>query len=1181
MVSNNLTNGLISQIPRLACVRVAPLRVSPTPCLLPGQSCTGATAMETNKGRGSLGAASTDAFEGLTVVQALAEADAARSAGNARFRAASAAGSTDRQRSYTAAAAHYQRGIAALLVHVSAASSAADPQQAAQEQYDVLLANLAESWLRCGEYTEALTTLREATLRMASLGTASTAGNAPRKPQQWQDKIARRLERAEHGQKLMAGEVGKTMQNTGFPLNWFVAGPGNETPEHTWGWRTHLETAVRSGVETEVWALTSGKEFADLKQFVECAKLLHHAVEGGHLAVAQLLVQEGWAHPEGDISAHDKHGHWEKIRKSRGYGGSTPLAYAVMKGHEACARWLLEAPHSCNPMTPNNHGVYPLFYAVMTGSDDKARALRLVDAMLTRNPSADPRQLVPGDGTSAISMAQMQAQETLDGNNNSLNEEQQQSTDDPVVAALEHRVFALQQRKQQQLHDSADGGCAPRAAPAPAAAQSEEVAKLFWAARVAKEKGTALFRSKRYGEADQQYEIALGFVEQNGKLLADAMLFSAPGGDLEAAAGMMEEDEAEAEILAGDDQVSELRELELTLLSNKAECCLRYTAARAMGRGGAVQYCTHACAVAALVSSEGALRLDPSHAKSLNRRGRAVVALSLALQRQAEVAAHLLPLETMGGAPPKPVGVEACHHAVELAEKYGENVLLARALAQQVLAFWTDYGALNGECVKCAQALLKKAKDMLVLCTAEQQRTTATAATARQMHPFGAAAFMDCDFSPETLQLMAAARPVAVPPSSAQPGTFAVGSAGSYCAWWQRAEAAASFVLGRCAAAAACAPGWELALEAASGTATGGELAGVGIAEHKAAKSAAQASEAHTHFEEALGMYSALMKLPATMAMTFSATSGADPADALGHTQQTPPSPRICSTSSTQKNHLLLLPTAGVLDAQQSFLVQAELAALHCQQGAWDRACADGRALCLRAIQEPAIFERGPAVPAEQAHGWWVEVMMAVVQELERGGANGWPQALPVAREILEAALRHGLRQDEPMTRAAATLRPLRRLVMHCRTVAQATTGSGFPVVGGAGAWVPAERAAVEYQRALLEGLRTSGRSSSDACAICLEPLDPEDKNLQIMECYHVFHDDCIGQVVQKMARPRGFQESPGGAQLQSGGGARQSAALGGGEGGAELMLMVDCPQCRRPLMCGRRPEAAQIIHSS
>ena len=82
-------------------------------------------------------------------------------------------------------------------------------------------------------------------------------------------------------------EVGETMQNTGFPLNWFVAGPGNETPEHTWGWRTQLETAVRSGVETEVWALTSGKEFADLKQFVECAKLLHHAVEGGHLAVAQ------------------------------------------------------------------------------------------------------------------------------------------------------------------------------------------------------------------------------------------------------------------------------------------------------------------------------------------------------------------------------------------------------------------------------------------------------------------------------------------------------------------------------------------------------------------------------------------------------------------------------------------------------------------------------------------------------------------------------------------------------------------------------------------------------------------------------------------------------------------------------------------------------------------------------
>ena len=30
-----------------------------------------------------------------------------------------------------------------------------------------------------------------------------------------------------------------------------------------------------------------------------------------------------------------------------------------------------------------------------------------------------------------------------------LNEEQQQSTEDPVVAALEHRVFALQQRKQQ------------------------------------------------------------------------------------------------------------------------------------------------------------------------------------------------------------------------------------------------------------------------------------------------------------------------------------------------------------------------------------------------------------------------------------------------------------------------------------------------------------------------------------------------------------------------------------------------------------------------------------------------------------------------------------------------------------------------------------------------------------
>lgn len=110
---------------------------------------------------------------------------------------------------------------------------------------------------------------------------------------------------------------------------------------------------------------------------VVIAELEHDAA----LAMVRLLLAHG-----ADIE-----------RTSLGFGGGTPLLCALFNGHDAMARFLLEA--GADPNTPGGEGDSPLRWCVEDGDHDFARLLLAGGACRTMN--------LPGgfEGRTALGMA--------------------------------------------------------------------------------------------------------------------------------------------------------------------------------------------------------------------------------------------------------------------------------------------------------------------------------------------------------------------------------------------------------------------------------------------------------------------------------------------------------------------------------------------------------------------------------------------------------------------------------------------------------------------------------------------------------------------------------------------------------------------------------------------------------
>ena len=47
------------------------------------------------------------------------------------------------------------------------------------------------------------------------------------------------------------------------------------------------------------------------------------------------------------------------------------------------------------------------------------------------------------------------------------------------------------------------------------------------------------------------------------------------------------------------------------------------------------------------------------------------------------------------------------------------------------------------------------------------------------------------------------------------------------------------------------------------------------------------------------------------------------------------------------------------------------------------------------------------------------------------------------------------------------------------------------------------------------------GEYSKDACAVCLEPLDQKGRTQTVLQCGHIYHSDCIDQILSSDSQSR------------------------------------------------------------
>ena len=277
---------------------------------------------------------------------------------------ANAAHSAARKRSQFAAAARAYLSAAQPLGECTEAPAEAERLRA------ILMSNAAESLIRAGDYVAAQRFARHA-VESGMLGNDQCA------------KAKRRVARAEAGQRLLGGNLGRaTSGDAPIPDCWFEDPTSDLSAGISrlcWGWRSDLETAVRQSDAAAVEEIISSHGFAEINTFAECSLLLDKACCRGALPVVELLVEEAGCDIDGRHSGCPRA--IAAIRASRGYNHCTPL-YGAAQGDPGVplaarakvARYLLE--HGADPMLASDGGPTPLFIAAVNN------ALPIVKLML-------------------------------------------------------------------------------------------------------------------------------------------------------------------------------------------------------------------------------------------------------------------------------------------------------------------------------------------------------------------------------------------------------------------------------------------------------------------------------------------------------------------------------------------------------------------------------------------------------------------------------------------------------------------------------------------------------------------------------------------------------------------------------------------------------------------------------